>query len=210
MDFSLTLAIVVITVLTSMSAFNNSATLQKMIFSPYWIKRRKEYHRFITSGFIHGSWMHLLFNMFVLHSFGSSTEMYFGEIFGGMGKWLYIIMYLTAIVISEIYSYFKHQDNPNYASLGASGAVSAVVFASILINPWVGVVFIFFPFFPIPGFVIGILYLIYSAYMAKKGSDNIGHYAHFFGAIFGFIFPVLFKPQLIIHFFNEIIQGLSK
>ena len=71
-------------------------------------------------------------------------------------------------------------------------------------------VFIFFPFFPIPGFVIGILYLIYSAYMAKKGSDNIGHYAHFFGAIYGFIFPVVFKPQLITNFFNEIIRGLTQ
>lgn len=210
MDFNLTLLIIVLTVLSSISAFNNRVAFEKMIFSPYLIKRRSEFSRFLTSGFIHGNWMHLIFNMFVLHSFGTSTETYFGQIFGHMGRWLYVFMYLAAIVVSEIFSYYKHQDNPNYASLGASGAVSAVVFSSILINPWGGIVFIFFPFFPIPGFVIGILYLIYSAYMAKKGTDNIGHYAHFFGAIFGFIFPIVFKSQLLTSFINQIIQGFTK
>lgn len=210
MNFNLTTLIIALTVISSLSAFNNRNTFQKMIFSPYLIKRQGEYSRFLTSGLIHGSWMHLLFNMFVLYSFGSSTENYFGQIFGMAGKWLYLAMYIIGIALSEVYSYFQHQDNPHYASLGASGAVSAVVFASILINPWAGIVFIFFPFFPIPGFVIGILYLLYSAYMAKKENDNIGHYAHFFGAIFGFIFPVIFKPSLIIHFFNQIVQGLTQ
>lgn len=208
MNFNLTTVIIVITAITSISAFNNRERLQGMLFSPYVIKRNGEYHRFFTSGLVHGSWIHLLFNMFVLYSFGIATESYFEQIFGAAGKWLFLVLYILGIILSEVYSYFQHQDNPHYASLGASGAVSAVVFASILINPWMGIVFIFFPFFPIPGFVIGILYLLYSAYMAKNSNDNIGHYAHFFGAIFGFVFPLLFKPKLIIDFFNDIINGL--
>ncbi len=203
---SITLLIIVLTCITSIAAFNNENIKQQLIFSPYIIKRKKDWFRFLSSGFLHSDWMHLFFNMYVLFLFGKTTEAYFMRTFDNAGATLYILLYTIAISLSEVYSYFQHQDNPGYASLGASGAVSAVVFASILFQPLNKIGIIFFPI-GIPGFIFGILYLLYSMYMARNANDNVGHNAHFYGAVFGFLFPVVLKPELFMEFMQQISYG---
>ncbi len=203
---AITLLIILITSVISLSGFNSQETVQRLIFAPYIIKRNKEWFRFITSGFIHANWLHLIFNMWVLYLFGNITESYFKHYFGAAGTVTYVVMYLFGIVLSETYSYSKHQDNPGYMSLGASGAVSAVLFASILFKPLQNTYIIFLPI-GIPGFIFGGLYLLYSWYMAKQGRDNIGHHAHFFGAVFGFFFPIIIKPALFMEFLQEVTNG---
>lgn len=205
-----TYTIIALTVLTSIPAMNDGGLKQKLLFYPYEVKRDGEWYRFFTSGFVHADWMHLFFNMFVFYSFGMFVEFGFMHFWGpGLGRILYLLMYITAIPVAETYSYIKHQNNPTYRSLGASGAVSAVLFASILIEPLNEIYFIFLPFIGIPAVIMGVAYLAYSHYMGKKGIDNIGHDAHFYGAIFGFVFPILFKPELITRFIAQIMNTIG-
>jgi len=204
---SITLTIIIVTSIVSVMAFQNPDMVRKGVFSPYTVARHNnEWHRFITSGFLHANWLHLLLNMYVLYMFGNLCESYFEAVFHPAGKVLFLAMYLLAIPISETYSFIKHRDNYMYHSLGASGAVSAVVFAGILFMPWSQIGIIFIPI-GIPAFIFGPLYLAYSAYMAKQGTDNIGHDAHFYGAVFGFIFPILLKPSLLTYFIHSIMNG---
>ena len=185
---TITVIIVIITVLISISAFNNEKTMDDLIFYPPAVTHRKQYYRFISSGFIHADVAHLAFNMLSLYLFGRFVEEKFVEIFGStVGKTLYLVMYFAALIFSLLPTYLKHKYNSQYRSLGASGAVSAVVFAGLLIAPYVEVGFFFIPPF-IPGFVFGPLYLIISAYLERKGQDNINHSAHIWGALFGVIF----------------------
>lgn len=185
---TITVIIVILTVLISISAFNNEKTMNDLIFYPPAVTHRKQYYRFISSGFIHADVAHLAFNMLSLYLFGRFVEEKFAEIFGDtLGKTLYLAMYFCALVVSLLPTYLKHKYNSQYRSLGASGAVSAVVFAGLLIAPYVEVGFFFIPPF-IPGFVFGPLYLIISAYLERKGQDNINHSAHIWGALFGIIF----------------------
>lgn len=193
------------TLLTSIPAMNNFTMKRKLLFHPYAIKRYGEWYRFISSGFVHSDWGHLLINMFVFFSFGTYVEFSFNQIFGqALGPIMYLLLYMLAIPVAETYSFFKHKDNISYMSLGASGAVSAVLYASILLSPFTGLRFIFLPFFDIPAIVFGILYLLYSQYMSRKNIDNIGHDAHFYGAIFGFLFPIALRPQLFLNFIDQI------
>ncbi len=204
----MTLLLIIITGITSFLAFRDPEMMRKFIFSPYVVARHKEWYRFFSSGLIHANMMHLLLNLYVLYIFGSSVEFYFQGYFDRFNNILFLFMYGAAIGFSELFSFFKHRDNPRYASLGASGAVSAVVFASILFDPLRGIGLLFIPGLYIPGVVAGVLYLVYSAYMAKKNIDNIGHNAHFYGAVFGFFFPCLIQPTLIFDFFHQIKNGL--
>lgn len=200
-----TYVIIAATALTSIPAMNNFTMKRKLLFHPYAIKRYGEWYRFISSGFVHADWGHLLVNMFVLFSFGAVVEYEFSGIFGqALGPIMYLLLYMLAIPVAETYSFFKHKDNISYMSLGASGAVSAVLYASILMHPFSGIRFIFLPFFDIPAIVFGILYLAYSHYMSKKNIDNIGHDAHFYGAVFGFLFPICLRPQLFINFIEQV------
>jgi len=141
--------------------------------------------------------------MFVLLSFGRAVEYYYSALFPGKAEYFYILLYVGSIAISALPSFGKHKSDAYYAAVGASGAVSAVVFASILIQPLSPIRFVFIPF-DIPAFIFGALYLGYSAYMAKKGTDNIGHDAHFWGAVFGIVFTAALKPALIMAFFQTI------
>lgn len=200
----ITLLIILINVLLSITAFQNRELFNKLLFNPYIIAKNKEWHRFFTHAFIHADWGHLLLNMFVLYSFGSQLEnYYFDVLFESKSILYYILLYVGGILISSYPSFEKNKDNYNYSSVGASGAVSAVVFSCILINPSQKLIFLLLPF-PIPGFVFGILYLAYSWYMAKKQADNIGHDAHFWGAIFGIVFTAALKPALITDFIGKI------
>lgn len=196
---SVTLIIIIITVLFSLSAFNNRQLFYRMQFNAYQIHHRKEWHRFFSYGLIHADWIHLFINMFVLYSFGRIVEGTFQQLFGLKGFLLYVLLYLGGVAFSVIFDYRKFKNNVHYNAVGASGAVSAVVFASILIHP-LGEIYLFLIPFGIPSFIFGILYLIYSAYMSRRSEGNIGHSAHFWGAVFGFVFTIILEPRLFSRF----------
>ena len=188
---SITVIIVVITVLVSISAFRSEKTMDDLIYYPPAVTRGRQYYRFISSGFIHADIAHLAFNMISFYLFGRFVEEKFIEIFSpGMGKILYLVLYLSALVVSLLPTHLKHKHDTGYRSLGASGAVSAIVFAGLMIAPYVEVGFFIIPPF-IPGFVFGPLYLIISAYLERKGGDNINHSAHLWGAVYGVIFLIV-------------------
>ncbi|NNC95787.1 MAG: rhomboid family intramembrane serine protease [Chitinophagales bacterium] len=203
---SITLVIIICTVLISFMAFNRFEMTQQLVFWPYEVKRGRQWHRFITSGFIHSGYLHLFFNMYVLYIFGVIVENAFTNtmLFGDFGRISFLIMYLLGIVVSELPSYFKHKDNVYYRSLGASGAVAAVLFSLILIDPLFPIGFLFVPGISFPAVILGIGYLWYSWYMDKKQVDNIGHSAHFYGALFGFAFTLALKPSLMLSFIGRI------
>lgn len=190
MELSITLIIVIITTLVSIGAFNNQKIMEDLIFYPPAVSQRNQWYRFFTCGLIHADWAHLIFNMLALYLFGRTVEVQFAEIFQEKGKLFYLLMYVAALAISILPTYFKNKDNYHYRSLGASGAVSAVIFAGLLIAPYTEV-FIFFIPIPIPGFVFAPLYLLISALMDKKGNTNINHSAHIWGALFGLAFVII-------------------
>lgn len=178
------------TCLISIIAFRNEKVMNDLIFYPPAVSENKQYYRFVTCGFIHADFMHLAFNMFSLYVFAQFVEEQFVTIFGNGGKILYLVMYLLALIVCLLPTYFKNKHNQNYRSLGASGAVSAVVFAGLMIAPYIKVgLFIIPPI--IPGFVFGPLYLIISAWLDRKGGDNINHSAHLWGALFGIAFLIV-------------------
>lgn len=186
----------------SFAAFNQREIMYRFQLNPWSIVHRKQYLRTILHGFLHVDWTHLLVNMFVLYSFGHAVLIYFGYYLPGWTEVRFLIFFLSALPISALYSIIKYKDNANYNAVGASGAVSAVVFASIFFDPYR---FIYlFAIIPIPGIVFGVIYLAYSAYMSKKQVDNVGHDAHFWGAVYGMLFPILSDPSLIQHFFYKL------
>jgi len=192
----LTYAIMGITIITSYIAFNNSELKGRLLFHPYTIKRTNQWDRFLGHGFIHSNWMHLIFNMVTMFFFGINVEKAFKAFFGQtMGSVHFLLLYFLGMILASVYSYFKHQDNRGYAALGASGAVSAALFASILIFPGSKIGIFPIPVM-IPAVVFGPLYLAYSVYMARQGRDNIGHDAHFFGAVFGILYTIVVAPKL--------------
>lgn len=187
---TITLAIVALTCVISFTAFSNEKVINDLIFYPPAISNSNQWYRFITCGFIHADIMHLAFNMYSFYLFGDMVERAFEAIFGGAGKVLYLILYIAALAICLVPTYLQHKDNYHYRSLGASGAVSAVIFVGIFLNPTMGLGIFPLPFH-IPGFIFGPLYLALSAYMAKKGHGNINHSAHIWGAIFGIVFLII-------------------
>lgn len=201
---SFTLIIIIITVITSFAAWNNPALESKWIFNPYLVLTKKQYYRFLTSGFIHQGYIHLGFNMFALYFFGRVIEQIYGYYLGVNGSWYFLILYLLGIVISDIPTFFKHREHPGYNALGASGGVAAVVFSSILFLPLNDICI--YGIFCLPGFILGVLYLIYSYYQGKNMSDNINHDAHLFGALFGLIYSFFIYPDVLRLFFDQIIS----
>ena len=201
MNFSLTLVIVAITVLVSWLAFNNRKLLDRLILWPPAIERQKQYDRLLTHGFIHADWMHLLFNMITLWSFGTAVERVFSEWITPAG---YVLFYLSAIVIAILPTYLRHRHDARYRSLGASGGVSAVLFASILFDPWTRLIIFPIPL-PIPAFVFALLYVGYSIWMDRRGGDNVNHSAHLWGAAYGVIFTLLLEPRVAGHFVRSLL-----
>ncbi len=198
MGLSLTLVLIIITSLVSWQAFNNPEMKGKLLFSPALISNRGEYYRFLTSGFIHGDFVHLLVNMYVLYLFGEFVESVFIQLLYGemIGRIIFLVFYLSAIVVSSLPSYYRHQNNYGYAALGASGATAALVFVYILFQPWN-----WFVFPPLPGILLAVAYIWYSSYMDKRGTDNIGHNQHLWGAVYGLAFIliaiVVSRPELL-------------
>lgn len=210
---SVTILIIVITCiisylagLTPQDRVTRNGLFDKLKHYPVAERSNKEFYRFLSSGFVHGSWTHLIVNMYVLWTFGETIENQFMVTFGSMGRIVYVLFYLSAIVVADIPSYLKHQHNPGFASIGASGAVSAILFVFIMFRPMDGLMFIFFPFFAFPAIVLGIGYLIYSSWANKNSRDNIDHSAHFAGAIYGLVFIIALHPS-VINTFIQSIQG---
>jgi membrane associated rhomboid family serine protease len=199
----ISIVILVVSVVLSIYCFGNQDKMHSWMLNPYQVTHRKQYYRILTSGFIHADWMHLLFNMLTFYFFGPKVEYYFNQIFGNNGGIVFVIFYLAAIIISDIPTLIKHKNNPGYNSLGASGAVSAIVFASILFDPLTELCIYFV--ICLPGFILAILYLIFSYYQAKKQNDFINHTAHLTGAIFGVVFCLVLYPEV----FNIFIRELS-
>jgi membrane associated rhomboid family serine protease len=200
---SVSIIIITITVVISLLAFNNNQIFRRLAFNAYDIKHFKNSYRFLSYALIHADWMHLLVNMWVLYSFGHVVEEYYVMYFGTKGILYYILLYVGGIALSTLPSYGKHKDDYSYTAVGASGAVSAVVFASIIFAP-LSKIYLFPIPIGIPAIIFGVLYLFYSAYMGKKKIDNIGHDVHFWGAIFGFVFTIVLKPSLLIILYSTL------
>ena len=202
MNLSATLVIIGVTVLVSWRAFNDRALLERLILWPPAVERRKQYDRLLGYGFVHADWMHLLFNMIALYSFGAAVERIFAQWIGLAG---FVAFYLSAIVISILPTYITHRRDPNYRSLGASGGVSAVLFAFILFDPWSTLIIFPIPV-PIPAFIFAFLYVGYSIWMDRRGRDNVNHSAHLWGAAYGVLFTLLMEPRVFTHFMQTLLH----
>lgn len=205
----ITIIIIAITAVISYVAFNNSSIVDKYIFYPPAIKN-KQWYRFLTYGVLHADLSHLFFNMFAMYLFGTEIEKVFNDVFGtGLGGFLYVMLYLLGLVFSILPTWTKEKENPYYRSLGASGAVSAIVFAYILVYPmnFMGIMFI--PVY-LPAFIFGIIYVVTSVYLEKQQSGNVNHLAHVAGGIFGVVFMFvvfrIFAGLNIFYFFVQNIQ----
>lgn len=203
MELSLTTLIIGITAITSILAFNRYEMLDRWMFMPYRIKNRGQWDRFVLSGFIHKDYIHLLFNMFTFYFFGRMVEMFLSYTFGILtGGVLFVAFYLLGIIVSDIPTYLKHRDDSHYRALGASGGTAAAVFASIVIMPLSDICL--FGIICLPGFILGILFLIYSYVQGKRGGDNINHDAHLYGAVFGIVFILVLSPSSAGMFLEQI------
>lgn len=191
---AITLIIIAITCIVSYMAFNNSRLMNDLILWPPAITRQREYHRLVTYGVVHADFGHLLFNMFTLYFFGRAMEPFFTDQLGALG---FVLFYIGGLVASILPTYLKNRDNPNYRSLGASGAVSAVLFAYILLAPWQQIIVLVIP---MPAIVYAVLYTAYSIYMDRRGEGNINHSAHLWGAAYGVLFTILVDHRIVAHF----------
>ncbi len=188
---TITQVILIVTCIVSLPLLNNEAGKEKVLFWPYQINHRNEYFRFFSGALVHADLMHLAFNMMTLYSFGSAIETFLYPVyFTDKARWLYLALYVLGAVFACIPDYIKYREVYAYRALGASGAVSAVIFAAILLEPAMPLRFFFIPI-DIPGWLFGILFLALSAYLAKRGNDNIGHSAHFWGGVFGLVFTYI-------------------
>lgn len=193
--------IFIFTIVTSIYAFNDRSLIGKFILSPYNISRRHKVYTLITSGFIHADWMHLIFNMITFFSFGFALESMIGSV-------NFAILYFVSLIASDLPTVFRHKNDLWYNSLGASGAISAVLFSYILFLPFASLYIMPIPF-GIWSIAFGPLYLIYCVYASKQARDGINHDAHFFGALSGIILTILLVPGAIPHFINEVLAKIG-
>lgn len=194
--------IIGITTVLSFYAFQSPQVLSSLMMNPYYTHRHQQYYRFISSGFVHKDHMHLLWNMFSFYFFGTAIERQFQATFGPSGGVYFIALYILAIIVSDVPTFLKHKNNPGYNSLGASGGVSAVIFAFIIFQPLSDICI--YIALCMPGFILGALYILFSWYQGRKSNDNINHDAHLYGALFGLIFCIVVAPSSIGNFFEQI------
>ena len=205
-DSPITIMLIAANLIFSFIGFSNADMVDKTIMWPYRVKREKQYFRFITSGFLHADFMHLFFNMFTLYFFGKNLEIMF-SIYGLGGNLSYLLLYFLALIVSDIPSYLKHKDDYNYRSLGASGAVAAVIFATIVFSPWSSIYI--YAAIKISAAVYAVLYIAYCVYMGKKNADNVNHDAHLWGSLFGLAFTLVLVGILQPQLFEAIIEQLK-
>lgn len=196
-----TLIIIAITCVVSFMAFNNSRLMNELILWPPAIQRQREYYRLVTYGFLHADFGHLLVNMLTLFFFGRVMEQYYTRTLGMLG---FALFYLGGLIVSILPTYLANRSNANYRSLGASGAVSAVLFASILFQPWAKI-YLYFAI-PIPAILYAVLYVVYSVYMDRRGQGNINHSAHLWGAAYGVAFTIMVQPERLSIFIDQLLR----
>jgi len=194
------LVIIAVTCLVSFLAFGNSRLLERLILWPPAVSRNRQYDRLVTYGLVHANGSHLLFNMITLFFFGSSME---GRYTGYMGALGFVWFYVGGLIVSILPTFLANRDNPHYRSLGASGAVSAVLFAYILVQPWSTILIYFIP---VPAIVYAVLYVGYSIYMDQRSTDNVNHSAHLWGAAYGVAFTLVMEPRLFSHFLASVVH----
>lgn len=199
LPFNHTVTLIIITVIVSLIAFSKESVMNRLIFWPPAMQKG-QYDRFITHGFVHADGTHLLFNMITLFFFGSVIESFYREYAYNLG---FVLFYLGGLIVAIIPSYLKHKNEHRWASLGASGAVSAVLFAYILFEPW-KLIFVFF--IPVPAIIFAFLYVGYSVWSSKKGNSNVNHSAHLWGAAYGVIMTIILEPRMIPHFIAKLSQ----
>ena len=190
-----TYGIMLFTIAASIFGFTNQELFDRLKFNAFDVHHSKQWYRFFSYGFLHANWVHLLVNMFVLYSFGNKAEHLYMGYFHEQYILYYLLLYTGGLLLSIIPAFGKHKNDVFYNAVGASGAISAVIFVTILIIPKAPIGIMFIPF-EIPAWIFGGLYLVYEAYMSRRANDNIGHDAHFWGAIYGVIFTLLLKPAL--------------
>jgi len=190
-----------VTIAVSLFAFYNDDLYTRFILQPYSVSKGKYLYTLITSGFIHADWMHLLFNMMTFYFFAFNLER-------TIGHWEFGLLYGLSLILSDIPTVVKHKNDFWYRSLGASGAISAVVFSAILFRPLDGMSLMFLPI-SIPAVLFGVLYLVYCSYASKKGIGNINHDAHFFGALSGVMITVILIPQVVPFFLHSVTVGVQ-
>lgn len=199
---TVTLAIIVITALVTIYGWQNESFLDSMVLNPQKVIRRGQWHRLLTSGFVHADIGHLVFNMFTLYFFGTLIEQVFGVLFGESGSIYLLVFYLVAIIVSDLPTLIRYRDRSSYNSLGASGGVSALLFAAIMFVPTEKILIM--GIIPIPGFIFGALYMGYSFYESRRGRGTINHDAHLFGAIFGIVVVILLYPPVVPNFVQQL------
>ncbi len=199
MIVSATLVLIAVTSAASLVALRNPTMLAALLMWTTAV-RRGEWYRLLSYGFVHADFPHLLFNMVTLYFFGRVVESFYVEHLGPLGFYLF---YLLGLLASILPSYFDHRDDPEYRSLGASGAVSAVLFAFILFEPWAGIYFYFIPV-PIPAVLYAVLFVGYSLYEARRGKGRVNHSAHLWGGAFGVAFTLVLQPDLVSRFLDAL------
>lgn len=192
-------AIFVITILTSLMAFSNENILANFILHPYTVYRKKNIYTVFTSGLIHNDWMHLIFNMFSYFCFAFALE-------AQIGHWQFGLLYIVSLVLSDLPTIFKHKNDYGYRCLGASGAVSAVIFGAILYEPLSKIYIMPIPI-GIPAVIFGVLYLVYCNYASKYARDNVNHDAHLFGALSGLLITIILNPYVVSYFIQQVSGG---
>ncbi len=189
-------AIFLVTVLTSLLAFSNPQIYERLILSPYQVYRKQNVYTLLTSGLIHKDWMHLFFNMLSYYFFAFNLERI-------IGHWQFAVLYLVSLVLSDIPTVMKHREDFWYRTLGASGAVSAVVFSFIMFDPMTKMMILPLPI-PIPAILFGVLYLVYCVYASRQQADTINHDAHFYGALNGIIITIILYPDVVPYFLGKL------
>ncbi len=183
---------------TSIYAFYEKGHLMRtLMLHPYSISRKKNIFTIITSGFIHSDWNHLLFNMFSYYFFAFTLERI-------VGHWQFAVIYFSGLVLSDVSTLIKNKNNPSYYSLGASGAISAVLFSYILFDP-LSKIYIFIIPVGIPAYIFALLYLAYCMYASRNKADNVNHEAHFWGAVTGLVVTCILYPRVFSFFVNQVL-----
>lgn len=199
----ITVIIISITIIITYYTFQNSKTFEKLLLSPFNVLHNRQYYRIFTHIFLHANWEHLIFNMLSLYFMGIAVEQISNEIFDS--RFFYILLYIGGGIFATSYSLFKSRNDKNTHIVGASGAVSAIVFAFILFRPMHKLYLFGLPI-GIPAVLFGLLYILASFYLIKKNNDSIAHDAHILGSVWGFIFPITLKPQLFQMFLSQILE----
>ena len=187
--------IFVLTLATSLWAFNDENIYARFILNPYGVSRGQRVYTIITSGLIHKDWNHLFFNMLSYYFFAFQLEAMFGH-------WQFGLLYILSLILSDLPSIQKHKQDIWYNSLGASGAISAVIFSYIMYDPLASMGIIFIPI-PIPAWIFGLLYLVYCHYASKHARDNVNHDAHLFGALSGILITIALNPHIVHNFITK-------